>query len=151
MHAALAPIIVVGEVKPNLILVAVVLVTAAFGFSHGILWAFIGGTMANLLVPQPLGTIPLVLLLVAALVAGGGRLIGRLSLPYPVAAALGASLVADALTLSILGLVAEPVASGLPLDLMLPAAVLNAALVAVLVLPVRALALRVLPDEAAAW
>lgn len=151
VHAALAPVIVIAGVKPDLILVAVVLVTATFGFSHGILWAFIGGTVANLLVPQPLGSVPLVLLVVAALAAGGARVIGRFAYPYPVVAALGASLIADALGLVIFRLVGEPPQTGFPLELMLPAAVLNAALAALFVLPVRALAVRVLPEESVAW
>lgn len=151
MHAALAPIIVIAGVKPNLILVAVVVVAAAFGFSHGILWAFLGGSMANLLVPQPLGSIPLVLLVVAALVAGGARLVGRFVFPYPIVATLAASLVADTLGLVIFRLVADPPQGGIPIGLLLPAAVLNAALAMVLVLPVRALATRLLPDERAAW
>ena len=151
VHAALAPVIVVAGVKPNLILVAVVLVAATFGLNHGILWAFIGGTVANLLVPAPLGSIPIVLLVVAALVAGGARLIGRFSYSYPIAAALAASLVADALALAILALVAEPPQGGLPFQLLLPAAVLNAAIAGLFVVPVRALAVRVLPDEAATW
>lgn len=151
VHAAIAPVIIVAGVKPNLILVAVVLVAATFGFSHGIVWAFIGGTVANLLVPAPLGSVPLVLLVVAALVAGGARLIGRFSYPYPIVAALAASLVADALSLVIFRLVAEPPQAGIPLDLMLPAAVLNAAIAGLFVVPVRAVASRVLPEESAAW
>ena len=35
VHAALAPVIIVAGVKPNLILVAVVLVAATFGLNHG--------------------------------------------------------------------------------------------------------------------
>lgn len=127
------------------------LVTAALGFSHGILWAFVGGSIANLLVPQPLGSVPLVLLLVAALVAGGARLIGRFSYPYPILAALVASLVADTLGILIFRLVAEPPQVGIPVQLMLPAAVLNAALAAIFVVPVRRLALRVTPEESTAW
>ena len=127
VHAAIAPVIIVAGVKPNLILVAVVLVAA------------------------PLGSVPLVLLVVAALVAGGARLIGRFSYPYPIVAALAASLVADALSLVIFRLVAEPPQAGIPLDLMLPAAVLNAAIAGLFVVPVRAVASRVLPEESAAW
>ena len=43
VHAALAPVIVVGGVKPNLVLVAVVLVTLLVGLLPGMIWAFIGG------------------------------------------------------------------------------------------------------------
>ena len=42
------------------------LVTALLGFGPGILWAFVAGLTANLLVEDPLGTLPLALLLVMA-------------------------------------------------------------------------------------
>ncbi len=150
LHAGLAPVIVVADVKPNLVLVAVVVVTAVFGFQAGILWAFVAGSVANLLVPEPLGTIPLSLLMVAALVAATGRLIGRLVWIYPVLAAFAGSLLADAIRLSLASLVADYDA-GLPLSLLLPAATLNAALVALVLVPVRLLAARVAVEERPAW
>lgn len=150
LHAGLAPVIVVADVKPNLVLVAVVVVTAVFGFQAGILWAFVAGSVANLLVPEPLGTIPLSLLVVAALVAATGRLIGRLVWIYPVLAAFAGSLLADAIRLSLASLVADYDA-GLPLSLLLPAATLNAALVALVLVPVRLLAARVAVEERPAW
>jgi cell shape-determining protein MreD len=58
-----------GDVRPNLILAAVVAVTALLGLGAGAVWAFVGGLTANLLTTDPLGTIPLGLLLVAGLVA----------------------------------------------------------------------------------
>lgn len=150
LHAGLAPVIVVADVKPNLVLVAVVVVTAVFGFQAGILWAFVAGSVANLLVPEPLGTIPLSLLMVAALVAATGRLIGRLVWVYPVLAAFAGSLLADAIRLSLASLVADYDA-GLPISLLLPAATLNAALVALILVPVRLLAARVAVEERPAW
>jgi rod shape-determining protein MreD len=149
VHAGLAPVIVVGGVKPNLLLVAVVLVTVSFGFRAGLLWAFVGGLVANLLVPQPLGSIPLTLLLAVALVAGGQQLFGRLVWVYPVVAAFAASVVHDALLISLLELIGEPLRVGVPFDLMLPAAVLNAALTGVALYPVRALSQRLVADEGA--
>jgi rod shape-determining protein MreD len=147
MHAGLAPILVVGGVKPNLLLVAVVLVTVSFGFRAGILWAFVGGVVANLLVPQPLGSIPLALLLVAALVAGGHRVFGRLVWVYPIVAAFTASVVHDTATISLLELLGEPLRVGVPFDRILPAAVLNAAVAGVGMYPVRLVSQRVLVED----
>jgi rod shape-determining protein MreD len=69
IHASLAPLLAMGDVRPNLILAAVVAVTALLGLGAGAVWAFLGGLTANLLSTDPLGTIPLGLLLVAGLVA----------------------------------------------------------------------------------
>jgi cell shape-determining protein MreD len=151
IHAGLAPVIVVADVKPNLVLVAVVLVTCLFGFLPGLVWAFVGGLTANLLVTEPLGTIPMALLVAAAVVAGGQRLLGRAAWVYPIVAAIVASVVADIIGLVIFRLVAEPVRGEIPLQLILPAAVLNAALVGLLLVPARLIAGRALPEEASGW
>ena len=150
VHAGLAPVLVVGGVKPNLVLVAVVLMTCLAGLLPGITWAFLAGLTTNLLVGEPLGSVPLVLLLVAAAVAGGGRVLGGLVWIYPVAAAFVGSILADVGSLLISPLVTDAVAAALPFDILLRAAILNAVLVAVLLYPARALAQRYAP-EAPAW
>jgi rod shape-determining protein MreD len=151
VHAGLAPVIVVGGVKPNLILVAVVLVTCTFGFLPGIVWAFAAGLTANLLVGEPLGSVPLSLLVVAAIVAGGQRVLSRLTWLYPILAAFVGSVVVDVLGLLIFELVADPVQAGVPMQLVLPAAVLNAGIAGALVYPVRLLSERYAPQERGAW
>lgn len=151
VHASIAPVIVVGGVKPNLVLVAVVLVTALGGFLPGITWAFVAGLTANLLVGEPLGSIPLAMLLVAAMTAGGARIIGRVPLIYPVLAAFAGSIVADLLLIGLGQLVGDAVITQLPSDIILAAAVLNAAICAIAVVPARAIAARYVVDEAGAW
>jgi rod shape-determining protein MreD len=143
--------IVVGGVKPDLLLVAVVLVTCRFGMLAGATWAFIGGLTANLLVTQPLGIIPLSLLIVAAAVAGGNRLFGGLVWLYPILAALLGSALSDTVRILVAGLVDDPGAVMLPAELIAPAAVLNAAIVALLLYPVRTLTDRYAPEERPAW
>jgi cell shape-determining protein MreD len=128
-----------------------VLVTSLVGFTPGITWAFVAGLTANLLVGEPLGSVPLVLLLVAVLVAGGSRVLGGIIWVYPVAAAFVGSIVADLGSLLISGLVAEPNPAGPPFDIILVAAILNAGIVALLLFPARALARRSIPEDAPAW
>ncbi len=151
VHAALAPVIVVGGVKPNLVLVAVVLVTLLFGLLPGITWAFTAGVTANLLVGDPLGSIPLAMLLVAVLVAAGARVLGRVGWVYPIAATFAGSIVADLVALGISQLVADAAATAIPVDLILAAATLNAAIAGLLLYPVRLVAARYVADEAPAW
>ena len=151
VHAALAPVIVIGGAKPNIALIAVVLVTCLAGFMPGITWAFVTGLTVNLLVGAPLGSVPLVLLIVAALVAGGQRLVGRTVWVYPIAATFLGSIVADILGLGVTQLVADAPMGVMPMDLILSAAVLNTVIAAVVLLPARAIAARTVPDEATAW
>jgi rod shape-determining protein MreD len=151
VHAGLAPVIEIAGVRPNLALIAVVLVTALLGFGPGILWAFVAGITANLLVEDPLGALPLALLLVSALVAGAGRVLGRLTWVFPVIACFAGSVAADLVQLGIHRLVDVPLDVGVPLAQIIPAAFLNAAILALLLYPARSLTLRVLPEEKPAW
>ena len=151
LHAALAPVIVVGGVKPNLVLVAVVLVTTLVGFKPGITWAFVAGLTANLLVGDPLGSIPLTMLLVAALVAGGAHLLGRMVWVYPVLATFVGSAVADVVSILVRQLVSDASTSALPFDIVLGAATLNAFVAAIVLYPARALTARYVSEESAAW
>lgn len=151
MHAAIAPIIVVAGVKPSLVLIAVVLVTALVGFVPGVIWAFVAGLTANLLVGEPLGSVPLVLLIVAALVAGGSRVLGSLVWIYPVIAVFAGSIVADLGTLAISQMVTDAVPATPPIEILLRAAALNAVIVAILLYPARAIVQRYAPEEAPAW
>jgi rod shape-determining protein MreD len=143
--------IVVGGVKPDLLLVAVVLVTCRFGLLAGATWAFVGGLTANLLVTQPLGSVPLSLLIVAAVAAGGNRLFGGLVWLYPIVAALIGSALADVVRLVVASLVDDPAVLAFPIELIAPAAVLNAAIAALLLYPVRMLTDRYAPEERPAW
>ena len=144
--------VVVGGVKPNLVLVAVVVMTAFGGFLPGIVWAFAAGLTVNLLVGEPLGSIPLGLLLVAAVTAGGWRIFGRTVWIYPVLGVFAGSIVADVVTLGIASLVTDATSvDGFPADIILAAALLNAGVCAAVLLPARAVAARYATDEATAW
>jgi rod shape-determining protein MreD len=131
--------------------VAVVLMTTTFGFQAGIVWAFAAGVTANLLITEPLGSIPLALLAVAVVVAGGERLFGRLRWVYPIAAALVGSVLADVISLGALNLIGGSFQLRNPLDLVVPAAVLNASITGVLLVPLRLLMRRYGPEEKPAW
>jgi rod shape-determining protein MreD len=151
LHAAVAPVLVIGDVHPNLVLVAVVLVTAVDGFGPGVAWAFVGGLTANLLIREPLGSLPLALLVVAAAVTGGERLFGRLSWGYPLASVAIGSVLVDAITLGILQMVDLPLAGGFPIQRVIAAALLNTAIAAIALLPTRAILSRAGDARTGAW
>jgi rod shape-determining protein MreD len=151
LHAAVAPVLVIGDVHPNLVLVAVVLVTVTRGFGPGVAWAFVGGLTANLLIREPLGSIPLALLVVAAAVAGGERLFGRLSWGYPLASVAIGSVLVDAITLGILQMVDLPLAGGFPIQRIIAAALFNTAIGAIALLPTRVMLARAGGARTGAW
>lgn len=131
IHASLAPLLAMGDLRPNLILAAVVTATALFGLGTGAVWAFVAGLTANLLTTDPLGTLPLGLLLVAGMVAAVGRGIGRTG---PVLALFGG--LVGSLLLDVVGLGGVLLEGGsLPIAqipelarLIIPTAVVNGAL-----------------------
>lgn len=136
-----------GDVRPNLILAAVVAVTALFGLGAGATWAFVGGLTANLLTTDPLGTVPLGLLLSAALVALLARLIGpRGALVALVGGVLGSAVldVAAAVVLFLQG-AGAPGASSL-VGVIVPTAVANGLLATLLYLGGRTAVSRFVPD-----
>lgn len=151
VHAGLAPVLQVSGVRPNILLLVVVLVTAARGLGTGISWAFVAGLVANLLTRAPLGSIPLAMLAVAVVVAVAERLLGRLWILVPIVAALVGSVVADAVELGVLRLLDQAPSGGFPLPLVAASAALNAALAALLLLPARRLLGRLERDEGRAW
>jgi hypothetical protein len=91
------------------------------------------------------------MLLVAVVVAGGSRVMGRLVWVFPVLATFVGSLVADIVSLGLNQLVGGVAIASLPFDLLLGAATLNAAVAALVILPARMVAGRYAPDEAGAW
>jgi rod shape-determining protein MreD len=146
-----APVLVIGDVHPNLVLVAVVLVTVLNGFGPGVAWAFVGGLTANLLTREPLGSLPLALLLVAAAAAAGERLFGRLPWGYPLASVAIGSVFVDTISLGILQMVDLPLAGGFPVERVVAASLLNTAIAAIVLLPTRMLLSRAGGAETGGW
>lgn len=126
--------------RSNLILAGVVAATALAGLDAGITWAFVGGLTVNLLTTDPLGSVPLGLLLVVGLTAGIGRLLGRHGAVLALLAGALGSLVVELVGMVVLMLVGGAPASqpALLLGLFLPTAAVNAVLAAVLFIAARA-------------
>ncbi len=117
-----------GDVRPNLILAAVVAVTALLGLGAGAMWAFIGGLTANLLTTDALGTIPLGLLLVAGMVTLLSRVLGRHAAALTLLGGVAGSMVLDALAIGVLVLNGGTGAVIRPPDLLalvVPTAIVN--------------------------
>lgn len=139
VHAGLAPILLVAGVRPNLALVAAVLVATSVGFAPAVTWAFLAGLTANLLSGEPLGSVPLSLLAAVALTAAAAPALARVPLAYPVLAAFAGSIVADAVMLASQQVARGGAWPGVPLEIVIKAAALNAGLAALLLIPIRLL------------
>ncbi len=129
-----------GDVRPNLILAAVVAVTALVGLGAGAMWAFVGGLTANLLTTDALGTIPLGLLLVAGMVTLLSRVLGRHAAALALLGGVAGSMVLDALAIGVLVLNGGTGGVIRPPDLLalvVPSAIVNGLLAVALYLVAR--------------
>jgi len=151
IHAGLAPVLQVSGVRPNILLVVVVLVTVFRGLGVGITWAFVGGLVANLLTTAPLGSVPLAMLAVAIVVAAAEQLFGRLWVIVPLVAALVGSVIADAIELGALRLLDQAPSVGFPFGLVAGAAALNAVVAVLLLYPSRRVLARFQGEQERAW
>jgi cell shape-determining protein MreD len=142
-----------GDLRPNLILAAVVAVTVLAGLGVGATWAFIGGLTANLLTTDALGTIPLGLLLVAGLVTLLGRALGRRAAVLALVGGVLGSAVLDLLGLGVLVLADGGSLPGVGdlLVIVLPSAALNGLLAVALFLAARAVMGRIGLEPPASW
>jgi cell shape-determining protein MreD len=140
IHAGLAPVLSVGDMRPNLILASVVTAAALLGLEAGVAWAFVGGLTVNLLTTDPLGSVPLGLLLVVGIVAGIGRVLGRHAAILALLAGGLGSVVVDMVGMIVLVLVGGTPASqpATLLGLLLPTASVNGVFAALLFVAARA-------------
>lgn len=149
LHASLASVLAIDGMKPNLLLVATVLVAARAGFLPAATWAFLGGLAANLMSAEPLGAIPLVLLLVAAATAAGRSIAPWAAMPYAVLAVMAGSIFTDAGMGLIRGLMLGVPWDRLAIGIALTAAAVNAAIALAVLLAARLVARRRPPEPAA--
>jgi len=146
VHASLASVLAVGDVRPNLILAFVIAVTALLGLGAGSVWAFLGGLSANLLTSDPLGSLPLGLLLAAVAVAGLGRLVERPPVASVLLGGFSGSLLVDLTALAVVafsGGAAIAISPGSLATLLLPTALVNSLLAGAVWFGLRALLGRV--------
>jgi rod shape-determining protein MreD len=135
-----APRIAVAGAFPNLALVVVIAITWTAGVRFGMAWACVAGLMLDLTADGPLGPHALALLAGAYLTGFWVRNLDRESVLHPVVAAAASTAVYSAvLVLSddVLGLPVPPL--GIALQLVVAAAIYNAALMPLVLAAVRKL------------
>lgn len=132
----------VAGVKPDLVLLMVVIGALVYGARPGVLWAFIAGIGLDLFSGGPFGASSLALMASALVASLGHRLCSRYNILVPLSAAALGTLVYATVYLAMLGILEVAGVSTLRLpivetirDIVLPVTVYNTALM-FLVLPV---------------
>ena len=90
LQSTVATQLVIRGVKPDLVLIVVIIATLVYGGQGGLLWAFIGGIGLDLFSGGPFGASSLALMMATLVAALGYRILSRYHLLVPLsAAALG--------------------------------------------------------------
>jgi rod shape-determining protein MreD len=130
LNLTIAPLIQVGGAQPDFVLIAAVIWTVVAGIEGGLVWAFIGGLLVDLLAPRPLGSTAFTLLICV----GGAALLGRLMLQFrylaPVVGVILFSVVNALLFLVIYGALRGPIPAVSPLNAVLPGALYDGVIAA---------------------
>ena len=88
LQSTVATRLQVGGVKPDLVLLLVVVGTLVYGSKPGVLWAFLGGLMLDLFSGGPMGASSLALLVVASVIGLGQRTLSRFNVLVPLGAVM---------------------------------------------------------------
>jgi rod shape-determining protein MreD len=131
LNLTIAPFLRVGVAQPDFVLIFAVIWTVVAGIEGGLIWAFLGGLMIDFLAPRPLGSTAFTLLLCV----GGAALLGRVLIQFryvvPVIAVLILAVVNALLFLVIYGALRGPIPAPDPLSSIVPAAIYDALIAAV--------------------
>ncbi len=93
LESTVVPYLRLGDAQPHLVFVLAVVVTVVGGFDRGLVWAFVGGLLLDILTQRPLGVSAFGLLVCVGGVAGLGRLLSRARPLLPIIATVLLSLV----------------------------------------------------------
>jgi rod shape-determining protein MreD len=125
------PYLRVGDAQPHLVLVGAVVVTIVVGLEPGLVWAFVGGLGLDVLADRPLGSTAFALLLCVGGAAVIGRLLARIRPLAPIIATFVLSIAYSMMLFTLVGALRPPLPITDPLGIVLPGAVYDAILAAI--------------------
>jgi rod shape-determining protein MreD len=132
MELTVGPYLQVGSAQPHLVLVVGIVVTVAVGLEAGLVWAFVGGLVLDVLAQRPLGSTSFALLLCVGATAVLARLFSRLRPVVPILATLLLSLFYSMILFAALNALRSPIRVADPFALVLPSVVYDVVLAALI-------------------
>jgi len=128
LELTVGPYLRVGTAQPHLVLVVGIVVTLGMGLEAGLVWAFVGGLVIDVLAQRPLGSTAFALLLCLGVAAVLGRLFIRLRPVAPILAALLLSPVYSMILLITFDALRTPIPVADPVAVLLPGVVFDVVL-----------------------
>lgn len=126
------PYLRIGSAEPHLVLVLGIVVTVAVGLEAGLVWAFVGGLVLDVLAQRPLGSTAFALLLCMGATSVLGRLFVRLRPFVPILATLLLSLTYSMILYLALTSLRSALPVSDPVGILLPGAVYDVVLAALI-------------------
>jgi rod shape-determining protein MreD len=120
LELTVVPYLRIGGAEPDLVIVCAVVWTVVAGIEGGLIWAFIGGLMIDLLAPRPLGSTAFTLLICVGGAAVLGRALDRVRYIAPVIAVFVFAVVNSMLFLVVYGALRGPLPVADPIGEVLP-------------------------------
>lgn len=130
LELTVGPYLRFGTAQPHLVLVFGIVVTVAIGLEAGLVWAFVGGLVLDVLAQRPLGSTAFALLLCMGVTAVLGRLFIRLRPIVPVLATLLLSLFYSMILYVAFNALRTPIPVADPIALLMPGVVYDTLLAA---------------------
>jgi rod shape-determining protein MreD len=120
LELTVGPYLRFGTAQPHLVLVVGIVVTVGIGLEAGLVWAFLGGLVVDVLAQRPLGSTSFALLLCIGATAGLGRFLVRLRPIVPILATVLLSLAYSMILLATYNALRSPIPISDPLTVLLP-------------------------------
>jgi rod shape-determining protein MreD len=132
LELSVGPYLRIGTAQPHLVLVLGIVVTVAIGLEAGLVWAFVGGLVLDVLVQRPLGSTAFALLLCMGATAVLGHFLVRLRPIVPILATALLSLVYSMILFIALNALRTPIPIADPIRVLVPGAVYDILLAALI-------------------
>jgi rod shape-determining protein MreD len=131
LELTVTPYLRIGSAHPHPVLVLGVIVAIAVGLEAGLVWAFVGGLALDVLAQRPLGSTAFAVLICVGGAALLGRALAHLRPIVPILAVFLGSVAYSMILFVAFGALGAPPPTADPLGLVLPSAVYDAVLGAI--------------------
>jgi rod shape-determining protein MreD len=132
VELTVGPYLRIGTAEPHLVLVLGIVVTVAIGLEPGLVWAFVGGLVLDVIAQRPLGSSSFALLLCVAATAVLATLLVRVRPLVPIIATLLLAPMYSMIHFVALNALVAPIPLADPIALVLPGVAYDVILAAVI-------------------
>ena len=132
LELTVGPYLRIGTAEPHLVLVLGIVVTVAIGLEAGLVWAFVGGLVLDVITQRPIGSSSFALLLCVGATSVLAGLFVRIRPVVPIIATLFLSVAYSMIHFVALNALAAPIPVADPVALILPSAIYDTILAALI-------------------